>query len=588
MSYNASASLASSSAAIGAVLLAALPASAQSCPDPAEIIGDLEGSLAHVRYLADDRLEGRAVGSAGARCAADYIAHHFEAIGLEPAGDGDSYFQAFPIRKGANAGQRNRLEIGGATLALGSDWAPVGFSASGSASGALVYGGRGVSSPGTPEDRYVRMDITDRVVVMDWGDPDAPNRTTLRSTTHFKATVAAGRDAAAVIVLLPDGMELPDIGSEDRNTVGVPTAVVAGARADEIREAAQTGAEVMLSTDVTPSMVDANNVVGLLPGSDPARADEVVIVGAHYDHLGFGGGGSLAPDRFAVHNGADDNASGTSAVIEVARAVASGPRPARSIVFMLFTGEERGLWGSEFFASNPTVDLDDAVAMLNLDMVGRVVDDRVTVYGFASASEWDAIVDAANADLDRPLNIGKAPDAFGPSDHTSFAAREIPVLHFFSNTHPDYHRPSDDWPKINVDGLDRVEALTGRIARTLATAAGRPVTWLTQEEEAPPHGVAASGDQSATSAYGGVYLGSIPDMTPRESGMRLTGVREGSPADIGGLRAGDVIVEFGGVEITDIYSYTYALQAHAPGDEVQIIAQRDGERVALTVVLGRR
>lgn len=544
--------------------------------------------MAHVRYLADDLLEGRAVGSPGARCAADYIAHHFQDIGLEPAGDEDTYFQAFPIRKGADAGHGNRLEVDGTVLNMGTDWVPVGFSATGAASGALVYGGRGVSSPGTAEDRYARMDITDRVVVMDWGDPDAPNRTTLRSTTHFKATVAAGRDAAAVIVLLPDGMELPDITSEDRNAVSIPSLVVAGARADEIRAAAESGASVTLSTDVTPSMVDANNVLGVLPGSDPARADEYVIIGAHYDHLGFGGGGSLAPDRFAVHNGADDNASGTAAVIEIARAMAQGPRPARSVVFMAFTGEERGLWGSEHFASNPTVDLNGAVAMLNLDMVGRVVDDRVTVYGFASASEWDAIVDAANAAIDRPLTIGKAPDAFGPSDHTSFAAREIPVLHFFSNTHPDYHRPSDDWPKINADGLDRIEELTGHIAHSLATAPGRPVNWVEQEEEAPPHGVAASGDQSATSAYGGVYLGSIPDMTPRESGMRLTGVREGSPADIGGLRAGDVIVEFGSTEITDIYSYTYALQAHAPGDEVQVIVDRDGERVTLTVVLGRR
>lgn len=588
MKHRAPTPLASLSAAVGAILVVAGPVAAQSCPNPAELIGELEGSMAHVRYLADDLLEGRGVGSRGARCAADYIADQFAAIGLEPAGDGDSYFQAFPIRKGAEAGAHNMLEIEGTTLTLGQDWVPVGFSASGSASGPLVYGGRGVSSPGTPEDQYARMDITDRVVVMDWGDPDAPNRTTLRSTTHFKATVSAGRDAAALIVLLPDGMELPDIATEDRNTVSIPTVVVAGEQAEAVREAAEAGAHASLATDVTPSMVDANNVVAILPGSDPARADEYVVIGAHYDHLGFGGGGSLAPDRFAVHNGADDNASGTAAVIEIARAFANGPAPARSLIFMAFTGEERGLWGSEFFAQNPTVDLDGAVAMLNLDMVGRVDDDRVTVYGFASADEWDGIVDAANAELEAPLRVGKAPDAFGPSDHTSFAARDIPVLHFFSNTHPDYHRPSDDWPKINQDGLDRISELTERVARRLATASDRPVVWLAQEEEAPPHGVAASGDQSATSAYGGVYLGSIPDMTPRESGMRLTGVREGSPADIGGLQAGDVIVEFGGQEITDIYSYTYALQAHAPGDEVQIIVEREDERVTLRVVLGRR
>lgn len=255
---------------------------------------------------------------------------------------------------------------------------------------------------------------------------------------------------------------------------------------------------------------------------------------------------------------------------------------------MTFTGEERGLWGSEHFASEPTIDLDQAVAMLNLDMVGRVVDDRLTVYGFASATEWDDIVDEANASISDPLVIGKAPDVFGPSDHTSFAARDIPVLHFFSNTHPDYHRPSDDWEKINVDGMDRVTELTQAVALRLADAGNRAVAWVEQEEEAPPHGGASSSSTRTTGAYSGVYLGSIPDMTPREYGMRLTGVRDGSPADIGGLQAGDIVVDFGGAEITDIYSYTYALQDYAPGDEVEIIVERDGERVTLSVVLGRR
>lgn len=543
--------------------------------------------MAHVRYLADDRLEGRAVGSVGARCAADYIAGHFADMGLEPAGTEGNYFQPFPIRKGAELSGNNRLGVDGDGLTLGSDWTPLGYSGNASLEAQLVFGGHGLSSPGNPEDRFARMDIEGKIVVLEWGDPDSPSGRSLRSDPHFKSTVAAGRDAAAAIIMLPEGMELPDLTTEDRNALGMPAMVVTARHAPALRAAAERGATAVVNTNVAPVMVDANNVVGVLRGSNPSLSEEYVIIGAHYDHLGMGGEGSLDPDQRAVHNGADDNASGTAAVIEIARRMANGTRPERSILFLAFTGEERGLWGSEYFAAQPTIDIGSAVAMMNLDMVGRVVDDRVTVYGFASAAEWDTIVDEANAALSAPLTIGKAPDVFGPSDHTSFAAREIPVLHFFSNTHVDYHRPSDDWEKINVDGMDRIAELTASIASMLATGEDAVIAWVEQEDEAPPHGGAATSG-STTSAYGGVYLGSIPDMTPREYGMRLTGVREGSPADLGGLRGGDVVVVFAGNDITDIYSYTYALQDKKPGDVVEIVVERDGERVTLEVTLGER
>jgi hypothetical protein len=325
-------------------------------------------------------------------------------------------------------------------------------------------------------------------------------------------------------------------------------------------------------------------VVALLPGSNPLLRDEYVIVGAHYDHLGLGGEGSLAPDAREVHNGADDNASGTAAIVEAARALASGPRPDRSVLFIAFTGEERGLWGSAHFVAEPTIELEAAVAMLNLDMVGRVVDDALTVFGFGTAAEWDEVVDAANGGIARPLAIAKAPDGYGPSDHSSFHAEGIPVLHFFSNTHADYHRPSDDWPLINVDGLDRVVELTSAVTRRLATGGADAVALTPIQTEQPS---APTSSSSSSGGYG-PYLGTIPDMTPRDFGLRLTGVREGSPAEEGGLRAGDVVVEFDGKEIGDIYAYTYALRDKEPGDEVVIVVERDGERVTLTVVLGER
>jgi hypothetical protein len=567
-----------------ALPLLACPVAAQACPDPQVLTRGADGAMAHVRYLSDDRLEGRAVGTDGARCAASYIADQFRAIGLDPAGTEGNYFQPFPIRKGAELGADNALGIDAAAFALGSDWQPLGFSGSTTLEGTLIFGGHGLSSPGNAEDRFARLDISGRVVVLEWGDPDAPHGASLRGDPHFKATVAAGRGAAGVIVLAPEGMALPSLEAETRNALSLPVVLVAGTRSADVRAAAEDGGRVVLRTDVRETRVDARNVAAVLPGTDPDLRDEYVIVGAHFDHLGLGGEGSLAPDAREVHNGADDNASGTAAVIETARALAEGPRPARSVLFLAFTGEERGLWGSAHFVAEPTIDLASAVAMLNLDMVGRVNGDAVTVFGFGTAAEWDEIVDAANAGLDTPLAIAKAPDGYGPSDHSSFYAEGIPVLHFFSNTHEDYHRPSDDWQKINQNGLERVAELTTAIARRLGSGGPGAVTLTAIQQEQP---AAPSTSSSASGGYG-PYLGTIPDMTPRDFGLRLTGVREGSPADEGGLLAGDVVVEFGGEEITDIYAYTYALRDKRPGDEVVIVVEREGERVSLTVVLGER
>ncbi|NNF13237.1 MAG: M28 family peptidase [Gemmatimonadetes bacterium] len=539
--------------------------------------------MADVRYLADDGLEGRAVGSEGARCAADYIVERFRALGLQPAGPEGSFFQSFPIRKGAELGPRNELVVDGTTYAVGAEWTPTGFSASRGLAGELVWAGYGLSSPGNAHDADTRIDISEKVAVFAWGDPDAPHGISMRGDPHFKATVAAGRDAAGALFLAPEGMPLPGLADEIRGILDIPVAIVSGGIAQELRLAAERGASVRMETDVSETRVDARNIAAVLPGADPALRDEYVIVGAHYDHLGLGGEGSLAPDSRDIHNGADDNASGTAAVIEIARLLSEGAPLERSVLFLAFTGEERGLWGSTYFVGNPTVELDDVVAMLNLDMVGRVVDDEVTVFGFATAEEWDAVVDQANASLTDPLAVAKAPDGFGPSDHAAFHGEGLPVLHFFSNTHADYHRPSDDWQKINMDGINRVSQLTAAVTRALAS----PQVSLTPTPQERPSAPTQASSSSSGGGYG-PYLGTIPDMTPRDSGLRLTGVREGSPAEEGGLQAGDVVVEFAGRAITDIYSYTYALQDHAPGDEVEIVVDRDGERVTLSVTLGER
>lgn len=498
----------------------AMPLAGQTtCPDPAGIIAGVDGPLAHVRYLADDALEGREVGSWGARCAADYIAAWFEELGLEPAGNNGSYYHTFTIRNGSELGAGNNLTVAGQALGVGEEWMPLGFSATTELDAELVFAGTGLSSPGSDEDRFTHVDVTGKIMVVEWGDPDA----------------------------------------------------------------AQRGATASMETEVHPTSVDVRNVAAVLPGADPALRDEYVVVGAHFDHLGWGGDGSLSPDERAVHNGADDNASGTAGLMEIARLMAERPRPRRSVLFLGFTGEEKGLWGSARFVTDPTVPVESMVAMINLDMVGRLDTGGLTVFGVGTAEEMKNLVSDANNALAEPLTYGSSPDGYGASDHSSFYQVGVPVLHFMTNTHEDYHRPSDDWDKIDGEGIERVAQLAVEVVDRLAGTLTRTAMAITPI--IIPRPTPASGQASRGSGAG---LGTIPDMTPRDFGMRITGVREGSAADKAGLLAGDVIIEFDGKEITDIYAYTYALGEHDPGDEVVIVVERDGVRVELTAILGSR
>ncbi len=419
-----------------------LPTAAQPdewrCPEPVSLVGDLTGEMAHVRYLADDLLEGRAVATRGERCAGDYIASRFAAIGLEPAGDGGGWFQSWTI------------------------------------------------------------------------DSDTPHG-----------------------------------------------GIVQG---------------------------QARNVAAVLRGAGP-EPRQTLVIGAHYDHLGVGGFGSLSPDfTGTVHNGADDNASGTAVLIEAARLLAGGPPLAQDILFVAFTGEERGLWGSAHYIRSPPAPLERTVAMLNLDMVGRVRDDLLTILGTGTAEEWTRILESANDRTAHPLDLRFNSDGFGASDHSSFYAQGIPVLHFFSNTHPEYHRVEDDWALVNAAGMARVTELVAAVAREVVPAAG--VAALTPVAGAGnPHGVSAGDGDSAASGFR-VRLGTIPDYSRESGGMAITAVRAGSPAEQAGIRGGDIVVRIGPHEIDDVYDYMAALNEFDPGDEVDVVVVRGGERVTVRVVLG--
>jgi hypothetical protein len=328
-----------------------------------------------------------------------------------------------------------------------------------------------------------------------------------------------------------------------------------------------------------PASLSTGNVVGMIRGRDPALRNEVVVLGAHLDHLGRRTFGARDPEaRDEVRNGADDNASGVAAILELARLLQKNP-PKRSVAIVAFSGEEMGLLGSDYFVNRPPFPLDSVQAMLNFDMVGRLTNDKLLVYGVATAAELPAIVDSANARGTPPLQVTAIGDGFGPSDHSSFYTKGIPVLHFFTNVHEDYHKATDDAAKLNAEGEARVIDLAWRVLREVGDREER----LTFKRGAAPPQTAGSRPGS------GVWLGSVPDMAAGDvKGLRLSGVTPGSPAEQAGLKEGDVIVEFDGKTVTDLYTYSEALYARQPGDVVKVVVLRGAERKEFSVTLGRR
>jgi hypothetical protein len=323
---------------------------------------------------------------------------------------------------------------------------------------------------------------------------------------------------------------------------------------------------------------ETRNVVGVLRGQSPALRGQVIVVGAHYDHLGLGGYGALDPDSTGkVHNGADDNASGVAGVIEVARQLRSR-KPARTVVFIAFSGEELGDLGSEYFVKHPLVEpVDSIYAFLNMDMIGRLRNDKLIALGALTAAEFKGLLDSLNQTPSAKFDLRAQDDGWGPSDQASFFAHKRPVLHFFTDLHEDYHRSTDDWQKINAVGLARVAAFVSQVALTLANRKG-PLTFV---DAAPPKMASGGGGY-------GAFLGTIPDMSGSPGGVLLAGVRAGSPAELAGLKGGDIITAIGTKTVANLMDMTDALRSHQPGDTVAIAVKRGDQTVQLTAVLGKR
>lgn len=322
------------------------------------------------------------------------------------------------------------------------------------------------------------------------------------------------------------------------------------------------------------------NVVGILPGRDPVLRNQTVILGAHYDHLGLGGFGSLDQDSTGtVHNGADDNASGAAALIQVAARLATSP-PARTVVFIAFSGEELGLVGSAHYVKAPIYPLTGTLAMVNLDMIGRLRNGRLIVYGARSAKEFPGLLDSLN--WYAGFDLKAQGDGYGPSDHSSFYSAKRPVLHLFTDLHEDYHRTSDDWQKVNYDGLKRVADFTLGLVTALANRR-KPLAFQDMPAPLPVQASTPNG----LPGYG-AYLGTVPDMTGSPGGVRLVGVRAGSPAEKAGLRGDDIITRIGSTDTPDLQAMTDALRSHKPGEIVEILVRRGATITTLRATLGTR
>jgi hypothetical protein len=572
---------------------------------------------AHVEYLASQAMKGRGTGTPELNKAAKYIAEEFKRDGLQPL-DGKSYFQKFRVTVGAELGKQNSATLvrGAEKLAfkVSTDWQPLNFSDSGEAGTSLAFAGFGITAPEYQYDDYLHMDVTGKAVIVMRQEPQKDDekskfdgKVPTQHSQIVNKAINARNHGAKVMVLVND---LPGQGEEDflmkfgsltgpdnagillvqakRDVVDkwlAPSGKTLAQLQREIDDklASQSyyvpDARLDLRVDVRRITAETQNVVGVLRGRDTNLTSEAVVIGAHYDHLGLGERNSLAPSQAGkVHAGADDNASGTSVLLELARALGERKRDLRrSIVFLAFSGEELGLLGSAYYTKNPEWPLEKTAAMINLDMVGRPKDGKLIIGGIGSSPGFKEIVEKANR---TGLNVSTTAGAFGgSSDHISFYVKNIPVLFFFSGLHADYHKPSDTPDKILSADAARVGDLAMQTALTLSSQDARPQFVRVQEAQ-PAAGGGGAG-------YG-AYFGSIPDMGEEVVGVKFADVRDGSPAAKAGLKAGDLLIEFAGKEIKNLYDFTYALRAHKPGEEVSVTVMRGKEKMTVMVKLEQR
>ena len=577
----------------------------------------------HVEFLASDELQGRMTGSEGAQRAAEHIATQFSQLKLNPIGDEATYFQEFEFTAGRRIiAEENRFHItrqmhGAAQVmefSVERDFQPLSFSRNGVVEGEVVFVGYGLTVPGElgeGYDAYAGLDVKDKIVVAlryvpEGVEPERRQQLNRYAGLRYKAMQAREHGAKAFLVvagpnspnagkLIPLDFDssLADSGivaASISDTVANALFAASGKNLKDVQSGLDTenphflgqfplpGVEVKIVVSVEKVKKTDQNVVALLPPPELTDDTEYVIVGAHYDHIGHGEIGSLArkDEEGQIHNGADDNASGTAVVLDLARTLSAAYQKQpenfrRGIIFALWSGEELGLIGSTHFVNDPIIPLKKVAAYINFDMVGRLRENKLILQGVGSSSVWTKLIEKRNIPIG--FNLTLQEDPYLPTDVTAFYPKEVPVLSFFTGGHEDYNRPTDDPETLNFNGIERISDFAHGIVLDLISADERPAYVRVERSQSE------EGSRDTLRAY----LGTIPDYTTEGTGVKLSGVRAGGPADKAGLKGGDVIVEFGGQKITNIYDYTYALDAVKIGEPIEVVVLREGKRLKLTV-----
>jgi hypothetical protein len=562
----------------------------------------------HIEYFASDELKGRDSGTDEILKATNYIKNEFESYGLDPLFDGN-YLQEFPFVKSIELTDNNKLVFtSGDKLIepeLREEFTTIPFSGNNEVSGDLVFIGFGISAPDLQYDDYEGIDVTDKIVIVlrNTPEPDVPHSEfDAYSPLRKKSSVARDKGAIGIIFVNPynEHKNEDDLIEFDYDRGGAITdfpvvnvkrdfiEMLFAAEGTNFKEKYDKIIETKIpasfelknsianiSTEIKEIEAISWNVGGYFKGNDSELKDEFLIIGAHFDHLGMGGDGSLyRGDEPQIHNGADDNASGTTGVLELAEKFSDKKdKLKRSVIFLTVSGEELGLLGSNYFVNNMPFPTQDAIIMINMDMIGRLKDSSLIVYGTGTSSNWKEVLNKHN---NYGFNLSFNDEGYGPSDHSSFYGKKIPVLFFFTGTHEDYHKPSDDADKINSEGEKAILEYVFDVAMDIDQNAERPDYLLVERKE--------SGKMFVRK----VYVGTIPDFAGNIDGYKISGVSEGGPAQIAGLVGGDIIIEFGGKKISNIYDFTYALSDFVPGDIVDIIVKRGEQEITFTVELASK
>lgn len=556
-----------------------------------------------IGFLASDSLKGRKPGTTEDVVGAEYIRDCFKQAGLKLLLDNG--FQKFEIVADVKAGSGNSLAFDGFSAQPGVDFTPLSFSAAATVAAPVVFAGYGfdLDLDSLKWNDFKGIDVKGKWAVILRGDPEPEKQNSaFLAYEQERGKVLTAKDKGAVGVLLvsPSDLEKTDVimhlqYDKSPSDAGIPVFSITRALADKLLESMNytiasletemkenhkpvslyLEPKVNAVADVVKTRVTAQNVVGMIEGTDPVLKNEYIIIGAHFDHLGMGGegSGSRAPEQLAVHNGADDNASGTAGVIELAQKLsANRTHLKRSFVFVAFTGEEMGLLGSKEFVNKPPIDLKKVNAMINMDMIGRLNPETKTISigGTGTSVQTDSLLKIL--EMDRPFKISHSTDGYGPSDHASFYSENIPVFYFTTGAHDDYHTPADDADKIDFNGevavLDMVYDLTQMIN------AGSRLSFR------------EAGSKQAT-RYGRnmkVTLGIVPDMVSNDNnGLRIDGVRKGGPADRAGIVKGDRVISIEGQPVTNIYDYMARLGKLKAGQVASVEIIRNGAKQILIV-----